>query len=128
MSKIIFKENLELVDKLNNLLKRVNSKQLIMIEDLDTSEIFGVKIVIPSILEDQKNPFELTIAEEISNSGFTKSQIIDIINYDVNDFLTNIIPDFEKIIRIKEAFVVKENARYDNTKELSIEYKQLEKY
>lgn len=128
MSKIIFKENLELVDKLNNLLKRVNSKQLIMIEDLDTSEIFGVKIVIPSILEDQKNPFELTIAEEISNSGFTKSQIIDIINYDVNDFLTNIIPDFEKIIRIKEAFVVKENAKYDNTKELSIEYKQLEKY
>lgn len=128
MSKIIFKENLELVDKLNNLLKRVNSKQLIMIEDLDTSEIFGVKIIIPSILEDQKNPFELTIAEEISNSGFTKSQIIDIINYDVNDFLTNIIPDFEKIIRIKEAFVVKENAKYDNTKELSIEYKQLEKY
>ena len=104
MSKIISKQNIETIVKLNDLLANSECKSRIAIEEIDTVDKCGVIIYIPSIFNENLNPFKVKIIEDIKTSKLSLTKIIDSINYDIAEVLTEIKPDFIKLTRIKKSF------------------------
>ena len=61
MNRIVHRDNMHTIENLNDLLRRAKVKGRINIEEIDTPEEFGVVVSIPSIFNDESDPFELRI-------------------------------------------------------------------
>lgn len=130
MSKIVYSENIHIIENLNDLLRRSKVKGRIKIKEIDTPEEFGVVVVIPSIFNEDSEPFELRIVENIKESKLSVLTMIATINNDIEELFETIKPDFIKLVRIKETFEYVPDPFYelDNTRELNINIKVNENY
>ena len=121
MSRLISNENIKLIEKLNSLLEEAGNKWFITIKEVDTSEVVGIILTIPSIFDEDKDKFELPILEKIKTSNLSITQLIDSINYDLMEVLLKIEPDFNKLTRIKKAFTYNYRLdKYNNTEKFNI--------
>lgn len=121
MSRLISNENIKLIEKLNSLLEEAGNKWFITIKEVDTSELVGVILTIPSIFDEDKDKFELPILEKIKTSNLSITQLIDTINYDLMEVLLKIEPDFNKLTRIKKVFTYDCRLdKYNNTEKFNI--------
>ena len=125
MSKIVYSENIHIIENLNDLLRRSKVKGRIKIKEIDTPEEFGVVVIIPSIFNEDSEPFELKIVENIKESKLSVLTMIAAINNDIEELFETIKPDFIKLVRIKETFEYVPDPFYelDNTRELNINIK-----
>ena len=130
MSKIVYSENIHIIENLNDLLRRSKVKGRIKIKEIDTPEEFGVVVIIPSIFNEDSEPFELKIVENIKESKLSVLTMIAAINNDIEELFETIKPDFIKLVRIKETFEYVPDPFYelDNTRELNINIKINENY
>ena len=130
MSKIVYSENIHIIENLNDLLRRSKVKGRIKIKEIDTPEEFGVVVIIPSIFNEDSEPFELKIVENIKESKLSVLTMIAAINNDIEELFETIKPDFIKLVRIKETFEYVPDPFYelDNTRELNINIKINESY
>ena len=104
MSRIISKHNIETIAKFNDLLANSECKSRIKVEEVDTVDKCGIVIYVPSIFNEDLNPFKVKIIEDIKASKLSLTQIIDSINYDLAEVLNEIKPYFIKLTRIKKSF------------------------
>lgn len=130
MSKIVYSENIHIIENLNDLLRRAKVKGRIKIKEIDTPEEFGVVVIIPSIFNEDSEPFELRIVENIKESNLSVLTMIAAINNDIEELFETIKPNFIKLVRIKETFEYVPDPFYelDNTRELNINIKINENY
>lgn len=130
MSKIVYSDNIHIIENLNDLLRRSKVKGRIKIKEIDTPEEFGVVVSIPSIFNEDSEPFELRIVENIKESKLSVLTMIAAINNDIEELFETIKPNFIKLVRIKETFEYVPDPFYelDNTRELNINIKINENY
>ena len=130
MNRIVYRDNMNTIENLNDLLRRAKVKGRINIEEIDTPEEFGVMVSIPSIFNDESDPFELRIVENIKESSLSVLTMIDAINRDITELFETIKPSFIKLVRVKESFEYVPDPFYDldNTRELNIKIKINENY
>lgn len=101
---IISRNNYEKIDYLNSLLKDAKIDKKITMKIIDTTEEFGVKISIPSIMHPEWTPYEVDIIERFKEVNLSILQLIDSINNDIEDLFRAITPDFIRLTRIRQAF------------------------
>lgn len=130
MNRIVYRDNMHTIENLNDLLRRAKVKGRINIKEIDTPEEFGVTVVIPSIFNDESDPFELRIVENIKESSLSVLTMIDAINRDITELFETIKSNFIKLVRIKESFEYVPDPFYalDNTRELNINININENY
>ena len=130
MSRIVHRDNMHTIENLNDLLRRAKVKGRINIKEIDTPKEFGVTVIIPSIFNDESDPFELQIVENIKESPLSVLTMIDAINRDITELFETIKPDFIKLVRIKESFEYVPDPFYDldNTRALNINININENY
>lgn len=130
MSRIVHRDNMHTIENLNDLLRRAKVKGRINIKEIDTPKEFGVTVIIPSIFNDESDPFELQIVENIKESPLSVLTMIDAINRDITELFETIKPNFIKLVRIKESFEYVPDPFYDldNTRKLNINININENY
>ena len=104
LREIISERNWTLINNLNDSMEKVGIKNKIKITLIDSSTKFGISLSIPSIFSEKAESFELEIAEDIKTSNLSFLQIIDSINKDLEELFTLLTPEYNKLIRIREAF------------------------
>lgn len=104
MISIIERNNYEIMEQLNDLLRRSGVKKRITLKVIDDENEFGVVVSIPSIFNPDIEPYEVPILENFKESELTLLQTIESINVDIKDLLKTIKPDIVRLTRIKESF------------------------
>lgn len=118
---IISRENYNLVEFLNSILKESGLEQRIELRIIDTAEKIGVMVSIPSIFNPTVKPFELEIVEEFKTANLPVTKLLESINYDLADLLKTIRPDIIKLSRINSAFDYTESIiRSTNVEQIDI--------
>lgn len=104
MISIIERNNYEIMEQLNDLLRRSGVKKRITLKVIDDENEFGVMVSIPSIFNPDIEPYEVPILENFKENELTLLQTIESINVDIKDLLKTIKPDIVRLTRIKESF------------------------
>ena len=89
---IVTEENYKRMEELNLLLKEANINKKFAIKIIDDGINIGVRVTIPSIVNQENESMQI-ILQESKQSSMTLKQTIDNINIDIEDLFTVIKPD-----------------------------------